>query len=42
MWNREVGADYFVIRFHHPGGPAHEKVMDALKLFGEDVIPKFR
>jgi probable F420-dependent oxidoreductase len=42
MWNREVGADYFVIRFRHPGGPAHEKVMAALKLFGEKVIPIFR
>jgi hypothetical protein len=37
-----VGADYFLIRFRHPGGPAHEKVVKALKLFGEHVIPKFR
>ena len=22
LWNREVGADYFLIRFRHPGGPA--------------------
>jgi len=42
MWNREVGADYFLIRFRHPAGPSHQKVMDAIKLFGEAVIPKFR
>ena len=42
MWNREIGADYFLIRFRHPAGPAHEKVLRALQLFGETVIPRFR
>ncbi|MEK7701101.1 MAG: hypothetical protein AAB418_03760, partial [candidate division NC10 bacterium] len=42
MWNKEVGADYFLIRFRHPAGPPLAKVLDALKLFGEEVIPKFR
>jgi hypothetical protein len=42
MWDREIGADYFLIRFRHPAGPAHEKVLRALQLFGETVIPRFR
>jgi probable F420-dependent oxidoreductase len=42
MWNREIGADYFLIRFRHPGGPAHDKVLRALSLFGDAVISKFR
>lgn len=41
-WHREVGADYFLIRFKHPAGPPHEKVLEALRLFGEVVIAKFR
>jgi len=41
-WNAEIGADYFLIRFKHPAGPPHAKVMEALRLFGEEVIPKFR
>jgi alkanesulfonate monooxygenase SsuD/methylene tetrahydromethanopterin reductase-like flavin-dependent oxidoreductase (luciferase family) len=39
MWNREIGADYILIRFRHPAGPAHAKVLNALQLFGEEVIP---
>jgi probable F420-dependent oxidoreductase len=41
-WHAEIGADYFLIRFKHPAGPPHAKVMEALKLFGEQVIPEFR
>ena len=41
-WSAEIGADYFLIRFKHPAGPPHAKVMEALKLFGEQVIPEFR
>lgn len=41
MWNQEIGADYFVIRFRHPAGPSHDNVLKALKLFGEEVIPRF-
>ena len=40
-WHREVGADYFLIRFRHPAGPDHAKVLQALSLFGEAVIPRF-
>ena len=42
MWHREVGADYFLIRFRHAAGPPHEQVLEALELFGDEVIPKFR
>jgi alkanesulfonate monooxygenase SsuD/methylene tetrahydromethanopterin reductase-like flavin-dependent oxidoreductase (luciferase family) len=41
-WHRDVGADYFLIRFRHPGGPAHSQVLEALELFGREVIPRFR
>ncbi len=39
---KRISADYFLIRFKHPAGPPHAKVMEALKLFGEEVIPEFR
>jgi alkanesulfonate monooxygenase SsuD/methylene tetrahydromethanopterin reductase-like flavin-dependent oxidoreductase (luciferase family) len=42
VWHREVGADYFLIRFRHPAGPSHERVLRALELFGETVIPTFK
>ena len=40
-WSEEVGADYFLLRLRHAhsGGPAHEKIMEAIRLFGERVIP---
>ncbi len=41
-WSRTTGAEYFLLRFHHPTGPPHKKVLDAIKLFGEKVIPFFR
>ncbi|HEV3364701.1 MAG TPA: LLM class flavin-dependent oxidoreductase, partial [Acidimicrobiia bacterium] len=40
-WNRDLGTDYFVMRFRHPNGPEHKKAMEAIKLFGEKVIPHF-
>ncbi len=40
-WSEEVGADYFLLRLRHAhsGGPPHEKIMEAIRLFGEEVIP---
>jgi len=35
----EVGADRVVLRLGHPGGPAHEQVMEAIELMGREVIP---
>ncbi|HLH68237.1 MAG TPA: LLM class flavin-dependent oxidoreductase [Candidatus Dormibacteraeota bacterium] len=40
-WHQELGTDYFVMRFRHPNGPAHQKVLESIKLFGEKVIPHF-
>ena len=40
-WSEAVGTDYFLLRLRHAhsGGPPHEKIMDAIRLFGEEVIP---
>ena len=40
-WSEAVGTDYFLLRLRHAhsGGPPHEKIMDAIRLFGEQVIP---
>jgi probable F420-dependent oxidoreductase len=43
-WHEATGADYFLLRLRHAhsGGPAHEKIMGAIKLFGERVLPYCR
>ena len=40
-WSEAVGAEYFLLRLRqaHSGGPPHEKIMEAVRLFGEQVIP---
>jgi probable F420-dependent oxidoreductase len=40
-WQKVTGADYFLLRLRHAhsGGPPHEKIMDAIRLFGERVLP---
>ena len=40
-WGKAVGSDYFLLRLRHAhsGGPPHERIMDAIRLFGEEVIP---
>jgi len=40
-WHEATGADYFLLRLRHAhsGGPAHEKIMEAITLFGERVLP---
>ena len=40
-WKEATGADYFLLRLRHAhsGGPSHDKIMEAIKLFGERVIP---
>jgi alkanesulfonate monooxygenase SsuD/methylene tetrahydromethanopterin reductase-like flavin-dependent oxidoreductase (luciferase family) len=40
-WHEATGADYFLLRLRHAhsGGPAHDKIMSAIQLFGEGVIP---
>ena len=43
-WREATGADYFLLRLRHAhsGGPAHEKIMDAITLFGDRVLPYCR
>jgi len=43
-WNETTGADYFLLRLRHAhsGGPPHAKIMDAIRLFGERVLPYCR
>jgi probable F420-dependent oxidoreductase len=43
-WHEATGADYFLLRLRHAhsGGPAHDKIMQTLKLFGERVLPYCR
>jgi probable F420-dependent oxidoreductase len=40
-WQQATGADYFLLRLRHAhsGGPPHEKIMEAIRLFGERVLP---
>jgi hypothetical protein len=37
-----TGADYFLLRLRHAhsGGPPHAKIMEAIRLFGEQVLPR--
>ena len=39
-WQKATGADYFLLRLRHAhsGGPPHEKIMEAIRLFGERVL----
>jgi len=40
-WHEATGADYFLLRLRHAhsGGPPHDKIMEAIRLFGEQVLP---
>ncbi len=42
-WQEATGAEMFIFRLRqaHSGGPPHEKILRAIRLFGEKVIPKF-
>jgi probable F420-dependent oxidoreductase len=43
-WHEATGADYFLLRLRHAhsGGPPHAKILEAIKLFGEEVLPYCR
>ena len=43
-WQEATGADYFLLRLRHAhsGGPPHARIMEAIRLFGEEVIPHCR
>src|SRR5262247_1677645 len=40
-WQKATGASTFLLRLRHAhsGGPPHDKIMHAIKLFGERVLP---
>jgi probable F420-dependent oxidoreductase len=40
-WQKATGAEYFLLRLRHAhsGGPPHAKIMEAITLFGERVLP---
>ncbi|MBM4440224.1 MAG: LLM class flavin-dependent oxidoreductase [Candidatus Rokubacteria bacterium] len=40
-WQRVTGAEYCLLRLRHAhsGGPPHEEIMKAIRLFGERVLP---
>jgi probable F420-dependent oxidoreductase len=40
-WQKATGADYFLLRLRHAhsGGPPHEKILEAIRMFGERVLP---
>jgi alkanesulfonate monooxygenase SsuD/methylene tetrahydromethanopterin reductase-like flavin-dependent oxidoreductase (luciferase family) len=40
MWQKEVQPDYLVLRMRHPGGPPHERVKEAIRVFGKEIAPK--
>ena len=39
MWTEVVGADYLIMRFRLPMGPAPERVVECIRQFGAEVIP---
>jgi probable F420-dependent oxidoreductase len=43
-WHEATGADYFLLRLRHAhsGGPAHEKILGAIRQFGDQVLPYCR
>ncbi len=38
-WQEEVRPDYLILRFRQPGGPPHARVLEAIRLLGERVLP---
>lgn len=37
-WHEITGADYMALRMRFPGGPSHQRTMEAIRRFGADVI----
>jgi alkanesulfonate monooxygenase SsuD/methylene tetrahydromethanopterin reductase-like flavin-dependent oxidoreductase (luciferase family) len=38
-WQEEITPDYLILRIRQPGGPSHQRTLDAIRLFGDRVIP---
>jgi alkanesulfonate monooxygenase SsuD/methylene tetrahydromethanopterin reductase-like flavin-dependent oxidoreductase (luciferase family) len=41
LYDSEYDVDYVIMRFRLPAGPERERVLDCLRLFGEEVLPQF-
>jgi probable F420-dependent oxidoreductase len=43
-WREATGAQTFLLRFRHAhsGGPPHDRILEAIRLFGERVLPHCR
>ncbi len=39
-WQEEIRPDYLILRFRQPGGPSHQRTLEAIRSFGEKVIPQ--
>jgi alkanesulfonate monooxygenase SsuD/methylene tetrahydromethanopterin reductase-like flavin-dependent oxidoreductase (luciferase family) len=41
-WREATGAEMVIFRLRqaHSGGPPHDKILRAIRLFGDKVIPK--
>lgn len=40
-WEQLTGAEYLALRLRHPGGPGHERTLEAIRRFGAEVLPSF-
>jgi hypothetical protein len=40
MWREAIRPDYLILRIRQPGGPSHEKALQAIQAFGKSVIPR--
>jgi alkanesulfonate monooxygenase SsuD/methylene tetrahydromethanopterin reductase-like flavin-dependent oxidoreductase (luciferase family) len=40
LWRETINPDYLILRFRQPGGPSHQETVEAIRLFGENVIPR--
>jgi probable F420-dependent oxidoreductase len=43
-WREATGAEYFLLRLRHAhsGGPPHDRILEAIRLFGDRVLPHCR
>ena len=40
VYGRDYDVDYVIMRFRLPAGPERERVLDCIRLFGEEVLPR--
>jgi alkanesulfonate monooxygenase SsuD/methylene tetrahydromethanopterin reductase-like flavin-dependent oxidoreductase (luciferase family) len=39
-WRDEIRPDYMILRLRFGGDPSHEKTLQTIRLFGEEILPK--